>query len=503
MSGRSQLLRSLVLSSVAVPLLALAANADDVNAAGNPTSYAVRIPLTLAAGAPLQRLPLPAEALVRLQTSGYADVRIFNAQGQAVPMALAGTDVPGRSAQQQVLLPAYPILGASTGLGIGGLEGLSLRIEERQGRRVVQINTPPGSSSTVGDSAGNLTSSSSPAQRVLGALLDARAVAAPAASMTLDVELPAGQPVTFSVQASKDLRTWRPLASTVLYRAAEPGGSAIPAAELGNNTLDLGLTNLEGQYLRVSWGDAAVTLRGATLATSRAGMRQRVSASMARPALANAHELGFTLPFATPVAALKITPQASNVLVPVRVLGRNDRNQPWAVLASAVVYRLAPAASGQVGDQVNAPVELRSGPMREIRIEADKKTAGFAEAPDIALQFEPAQIIFLASGQGPFTLAVGLAGDGKLLSPYLPLASLIPGYQPMQENTLAAAQADVARIDGAVAAAGPLVAAQPASDGLPSRSLLLWGILLAGTLALALMAWALHRQTRHSPAELP
>jgi hypothetical protein len=503
MTGPAQLLRGLVLSSVTVPLLALAAAAGDGSSADNPSSYAVRIPLTLAAGAPLQRLPLPAEALVRMQAQGYGDVRIFNAQGQAVPMALASADVPGRSAQQQVLLPAYPILGASTALASAGLDGLSLRIEERQGQRVVQINTAPGSGSTAGDPAGNSTSKPPAAQRVLGALLDARAVTAPAASMALDVDLPAGQPVTFSVQSSKDLKTWRPLASTVLYRAAEPGGSASPAGELGNKTLDLALADLADQYLRVTWGNADVTLRGATLATSRAGMRQRVSIPMARLALANPHELVFTLPFATPLAALKITPQASNVLVPVRVLGRNDREQPWAVLASAVVYRLAPAADGQPGDQVNGPVELRSGPMREIRIEADKKTAGFAAAPDIALQFEPAQIIFLASGQEPFTLAVGLAAGLKLSSPYLPLASLIPGYQPMQENTLAAAQADVARMDGALAAPGPLLAAQPANDGLPTRSLLLWGILLAGTLALAVMAWALHKQTGRSPGQVP
>jgi hypothetical protein len=77
------------------------------------------------------------------------------------------------------------------------------------------------------------------------------------------------------------------------------------------------------------------------------------------------------------------------------------------------------------------------------------------------------------------------------------MASLIPGYKPSQENTLPQAQLDVARMDvtgGAVA--GPLVAAQAGGDGLPTRSLVLWGILLLGVLALAGMAWVLMKQTK-------
>ena len=451
--------RLLLLVLAAMPLLALAADAGDIK------SYALRTPVAVAPGAPLQRLALPVEALVQLQVPGYADLRIFNAQGQPVPMALANVAPPIR-AEQTVQLVAYPILGAAAA-GAGGLDGLSLRIEEQQGRRVVQLNTPAGS-------AGQLPAR----QNVLGALLDARAVKTPVARMALDVDLPAGQPVTFSVHVSLDLTNWRPLASTVLYRADAAGGTAgapDPAGELGQRTLDLPLADLTGQYLRITWGSAAVTLRGATLSTSRTGTAQRVTAAMARPVLSTPHALGFALPFATPVAAMQITAQGSNVLVPVRVLGRNDRSQPWTVLASTVVYRLSsPASSGQPAEQVNGPVELHGTSMREIRIEADAKTAGFAAAPDVALQFSPARVVFLASGPAPFMLAAGFGGSAGPVSPYLPIASLIPGYQPGQENTLPLAQADMLQMAGPSATSGGLVIGQPASSGLPTRTLLLW-----------------------------
>jgi len=293
------------------------------------------------------------------------------------------------------------------------------------------------------------------------------------------------------VQASKDLKSWRPLADTVLYRT----DASASAASLGDSRLDLAMADLKDHYLRISWGTAAVTVRGATLLTSQStAVRQRVSASMAAPALTNAHELVFALPFATPVAALKITPQGSNVLVPIRVLGRNHREQPWALLATTVVYRLGAAGK----EQASGPVEIGGASAREVKIEADAKTPGFAAAPEISLQFEPAQVVFLASGQGPFTLAAGLAGPAGAAGAFLPMASLIPNYQPSQENTLPLARADVSKAEasGSAVPGGPLVPAAPPADGLPTRSLVLWGILLLGVLALAGMAWGLLKQTK-------
>ena len=452
--------------------------------ANSPAAYAIRIPVTLAADAPLQRVMLPAEVLVRLQSPGYADVRLFNGAGQPVPMALAG--VAAASAPEElVTLPAYPILGAAS-TGTAGLEGLSLRIEERQGQRVVQIDT----------AATTTTAGPATPQAVRGALLDARNVQLPVARMALDVDLPAGQPVTFRVQASKDLKHWQPLAETVLYRADAAAAPTAPG-RLGNEQIDLQRADLKGHYLRVTWGDAAVTLRGATLATSRStGPRERVSASMVTPALANPRELVFALPFATPVAALAITPPGSNVLIPVRVLGRNHREQPWSPLASAVVYKMATGGK----EQASGPVELGGASVREIKIEADPKTPGFAAAPALALQFEPAQLVFLASGQGPFTLAAGLPGATAAASAFLPLASLVPGYQPAQENQLPVALADVARADitGGKPADGALVPAAAASGGISTRSAVLWGVLLAGVAALGLMAWLLLRQTKQA-----
>ncbi|MBU0827450.1 MAG: DUF3999 domain-containing protein, partial [Gammaproteobacteria bacterium] len=136
---------------MAAAALFLAAGAAGAAAdANSPAAYAIRIPVALAADAPLQRVMLPAEVLVRLQSPGYADVRLFNGAGQPVPMALAGV-AAASAPEESVTLPAYPILGSASAGGTG-LEGLSLRIEERQGQRVVQIDTT-GTASAAGPAA--------------------------------------------------------------------------------------------------------------------------------------------------------------------------------------------------------------------------------------------------------------------------------------------------------------------------------------------------------------
>jgi hypothetical protein len=119
----------------------------------------------------------------------------------------------------------------------------------------------------------------------------------------------------------------------------------------------------------------------------------------------------------------------------------------------------------------------------------------------VALEFEPVQLVFVASGSGPFTLAAGLAGSDGALNAYLPLPSLVPGYQPRQEDSLPLARLAADAAPESVQASPPApttVQAGAASEGTPTRTLVLWGVLLAGVLLLGGMAWALVRNTRGS-----
>jgi hypothetical protein len=457
-------LRRLAVACVlATPLAAWPASDPNVM-----QSYALHLPVHFNGDASLQRLLLPAQVLANLQSGGMSDLRIFNGQGQPLSMAWSDSASLRQTENRKLVLPSLPVMGAPD---VRDLSASSLRIEEQQGKRVVQIDS---GAATAGPQSG----------KVLGALLDTRAIADPVVGMALDVDLPDAQPITFTLQASADLKGWRPLAETVLYRADAGAG------HLGADHVELSGASLKDQYLRVSWTDAGghvapVTMRSATLTTARGiSSAPRVSAALAAPQLLNPYELRFALPFATPLAALKIKAAGDNFLIPVRVLGRNDPGQPWTSLTAGVIYHLQTA--GKVQD--SAALELPPTAFREIKIEADKKSAGFSAAPEIALEFEPAQIVALVSGQPPFTLAAGLANAA---SPYLPMQSLLPGYRAAQENSL-----PLATVDSAAA----VVQASASRDGVPARNLALWGVLLTAVLALAAMAWVLLKQNDKGPA---
>jgi len=454
---------------IAAPL-ALAASAQ------TPEGYAARWPLQLPAGASLARLPLPADVLTQAQTADLRDLRVFNAAGQPVPLALDRSSAEtSASAPAAVELPALPIL-ADPQTAAGGGTGLSLRIDENQGGRVVRLDVPPPAAAA----------SSPPAPAaLLGVLIDAREQKTALQAIELEADWPAARPFTFRLHASGDLRQWQPLGEVTAYRGAD--GAVLAPAQVA-----LGGATLPARYLRVTWDAAAapdaVQVRGARLVPQPPqATPARVAVPLALPegAARDPRVLEWRLPFATPVAALDIRVAGPAALVPVRVLARQQREQPWTLLGRHVVFSLT-----QGGQTQRSPaLELGQAAWREWRVEADAASPGFTEPPQVTAWLAPAQLVFVASGAPPFTLAVGRADAPAV---YLPLGSLMPGYEPGAQTKLPAASLAMP----AASAAVPTTAAGAQRD---TRSWILWAILLAGVLALGGMAWVLARQLGRSP----
>ena len=109
--------------------------------------------------------------------------------------------------------------------------------------------------------------------------------------------------------------------------------------------------------------------------------------------------------------------------------------------------------------------------------------------PVLRLSWQPATLIFLASGNPPYTLAVGRerADAGER-----PLDQVAPGFSDAELRTLELATAGPARANAA-AAASAATATQEAAASARNRLLVLWGVLLLGTGVLAWMVWRLLR----------
>jgi hypothetical protein len=401
----------------AVPLT-LAAAPD------TPDSYAARWPLQLPAAASLLRLPLPAGALTEAQTSDLRDLRIFNANGQPVPLALDRASPETTAfAPDPITLPALPIkmpLAAAAG-------DFSLHISDGPNGRVVDV-----ASKGAGGAAGKAG--------LFGFLVDTREQKTPLQAIELDANWPEDRPFTFRLSTSSDLRRWQRLGEITVYRGRD-------GVLTGPPRLALDRFNLQSRYLRIDWGGeeesgiAPSAPDAVQLAVRLAAVRlipalpQALPARLAVPLTLAAEAsrdpriLEWRLPFATPVAALDIRLDGPAALIPVRLLARQQREQPWTPLARLVLFNLT--RDGQ--SQHNPPLELGHAAWREWRIEAEPSSPGFTSPPQITVLLAPAQLVFVASGPPPFTLAAGRA-DAPATG--LPLASLIPGYQPNAQNQL-------------------------------------------------------------------
>ena len=474
-------------AALALTLLIAAAPLARAVSADTPADYAARWPLRLPAEASLVRLPLPAEALTQVQTADLRDLRVFNGNGQPAPLALDRSSPDTRApAPAPIALPALPILADRPPPAATGEAGLSLRIDEGPNGRVVRLDVPP---------AGAPASAAAASPALIGALADTREQKAALQAIELDADWPAARPFTFRLHTSGDLRHWQPLGEVTVYRGADDAAPP-PRVALNGDTL-------QARYLRVTWDAAAapgaVQLRGVRLLPQppqAAPPRVAVPLTLPADAARDPRVLEWRLPFATPVAALDIRAADPVALVPVRVLARQQREQPWTPLARHVVFNLIQDRQAQ-----HSPaLELGQAAWREWRVEADAASPGFSAPPQVTVWLAPAQLVFVASGPPPFTLAVGRADAASV---YLPLASLMPGYEPGAQGKLPEASLTTATAAAPASSAPMPVPTVATGEPIDTRRWVLWAILLIGVLALGGMAWVLMRQIGKPPSRQP
>ena len=424
-------------------IAAAPAGSDD-----DPRSYARRVPIVVAPGSTVQRVTMPAAVLAASRTANLSDVRVFDATGRPMPIARVA---PAAGPARRYDLSARPILGAVDALKV---TGVSLRLDGAGNARVAQVyGTPSGR----------------PAEAImLGVLLDTRVAAGRGDALTLDADVPRAQPVTFTVEASANLKDWRALGEQVVYRSTDNAGIAI---KLGSAVLD-------DDYFRVTWRAASrllapVTIRKAALLMQPAAAPY-VSIAASLPPLADAHAVEFEWPSASVIDTLELVPTGNDVIVPVRVFGRDDREQPWTPIGSGTALR-----AGTEGPS-SRDIALNGGAYRTVRIEADQRSPGFTSPPAIRLGFSARAILFLAAGKPPYILTSGRANAPDV---YLPAGALM-------------SQASGGPVPSATTAAAEFVLRlAPVHDASAiRRQTLLWGLLLAATALLAAMAWVLWKR---------
>lgn len=462
-------------------LLLAALVSASVGAAEAPSAaeFAWRGMLAVPAGASMARVSLPADAMLRLQSRDARDIRVFNAKGETVAFALAAPAgaQPGPAPQTRSY-PAYPLFTAARGQrpARGSVQVL---INQGVSRDSVWVRLEKGGSQT--DAADSLTT------RLPSVLFDTRAEKQSISALDLQAELPPNVLVQLALASSADLAHWTPVAlQGPLFRF---DGTGAPV----NHTLELARAlPLEGRYLRLSWeAQAGVQIHGFTGRVAQDLLPPtRVRAPLPAGIPDGPSASNWPLDFATPLAALHLSAAQDNTLVPVRVLGRDDTAQPWRPLATGVVYRLGPA--GQAGS--NPALALGGASLHWLRVEASHGMTLPSPPWQASVEFEPIQLIFLASGPAPFELAVGRARTAAAAVDSSVLTTLLKG----KPEDLPSATITSVQLTPQASTSALVPRWLPA--GTEQRTVILWLVLLGGVGVLAGVAYLLLRQLSTPPA---
>lgn len=436
-----------------------------------PTDFAWRGNLVVPAGTSLARVALPVDALLRLQGSAAQDVRVFNAAGEVVPFAvLRRSDVERDAPLQRTRAYAAHALFANTTPG-----------KPAGGAVEVQVDADGATRAWVRWGDGTAHNLPAGAQPLNAALFDLREEKNAIAALEVAGSLPPNVLVNLELASSDNLQDWTPLAvKGPLFH--------FDGADAPHNTTLVLQQRLqpEGRYLRLRWPGqdgvnvTAITGQRAADRTQAAPLRAALPAGAADGKTG----LSWSLPFATPITALHLQAVQDNTLVPVRIAGRMDAAEPWHHLASTVVYRLDSVGTGAG----NTPVAMPATALRALRVEASNGLALPAGGLQATVEFAPVQLAFLASGAAPFTLAAGRANTPAAAVD----AGLFGAVSPAKLAELPLATVEVLQADAPSAAPSWLATWLPA--GVPWRSVLLWGVLLAGVLVLGGVAISLMRQ---------
>lgn len=441
-------------------------------------------------GAVVQTMLVPLAVYRGALRPDLGDVRVINGAGVLVPHALRALEPAGELAvpieAREVRAPAFPLL-APAGAAPAVLDALALRIE-RGAIVALQSRGAPDAGAAA---------SHAPVAYVL----DAQALQRELRSLRVRFE-DAGEPRSYlarlAIDASDDLTAWRPVvADAVLARLAHDGQLVT------RDRIELG--GVRAAFLRVrpvagAALPSAIAEAWLEEAPGPAPAREREQLSVqGEPSRSEPGVFDYDLGGAFPVERVRVRlPTAGSLIqAELSVAAAKDETEP-ARKTSAIrartskriyddvfvgpLYRLA-----QEGRELESPaIELDGRRIRYLSLTVGE-AAALERAPELEVEYTPAQLLFVAREPAPFELVYGshaalpstLSADALLA----PLGADAAARLPLRSVTLGAQRT----ISGAAALTPP-----PPPP--PIKTYVLWAVLIAGTLAVTALAVRLLRK---------
>lgn len=446
--------------------------------AGTPADYAYTFPIETTAAehdSSAWRIELTPAVYAWTQDASLRDIEIFNAAGAPVPIARFTAAINATPREQRAVLPLLSLPAIASR---GNASDLRLIIDRDAYGRLRRID--------AGDTTANNEKST-----VRDWILDTSGFDHAIDQLVLSWSTPAsGVVARFSVEAGDDLQSWHGAGSGTVLALEQEG------AHLERH--DIELNGVRAKYLRLHRLDDGPNLTGlaaqarslerspATPARAWSDAGFVAASAQGEPLPAGITRFDYALPAALPVDVARIELANDNALAPLTLSSRFPGVDPkWSVLAQTTAFRL------RSGEETlrNADIELvNASRLREFRIES---RAPLAAAPRLSFGFRPDGFVFLAEGDGPYTLAVGSVHAQRASYPVdAALASLRSKLGKDWQPPLATL--------GAAKESAGAAALKTAPAPIQWSRWLLWGVLVAGAAMVGGFAMSLLRSASRS-----
>jgi hypothetical protein len=197
---------------------------------------------------------------------------------------------------------------------------------------------------------------------------------------------------------------------------------------------------------------------------------------------------------ALPMSRFNVKFADLNTIAPLKISARQLPTQPWVLLKSDTLYRMALGANAGGAEGRNADVALPSD-FREYRywqIEIDERAGEFgARMPSLQLGFVPVNVVFAARGNPPFSL---LIGNAQIQSQALEIAALVPADSSGKNMEIGRASLALAQATQRAGLAEKVIDTS-AQD---RKKWILWGSLVLGVGGLGWFATRLLKEPKNT-----
>jgi len=429
-----------------------------------PADFTVQVPLSVSGEGPWYRLELPLVVQLKALQTDLSDVRVFNANGDVQAYSLARVTAKADDSRTLTDVKWFPLYNSADATE----HAPSVRVQSNVNGTLVEVQ--PSSQLEAGE------------EELRGWLLDASAIKAPLQQLILDWTSERDGFQRFTIEASDDLQHWQSWGEGQVAR--------LTFADERVEQHEVGLPGLSARYLRLLWDSpqSAPVLTSAQLQSLRSLPLPLVWSQALAGSSVKAGEYTWQLPMGLNVERVQVELSQPNSLAPVTLSGRRESSLPWQPMSSGLLYRLT--QNGQ--DVVQNELQLQGYTVQQLKLTVDERGGGLGtQVPTIKFAVRATQLVFLARGPGPYTLALG---NATVKTANLPLSTLIPDYTPAKLSTLA-----LPSVDGAAVASQSSTPTTAETSDTNWKKFGLWAVLLLSVLFLAAMAFSLLRKPPVKP----